>query len=143
MGGKFSILENKSNVDMEIRVFIPPARPDHYRKIIRIKPGETKLVKMKHLFCRETVKDSEINNPTFFMVFMDGIYSGVSLFPCDITKYAKILGYVDQNTGNVRLKGIKTRFSCCLILKYIYQNPFKISSFFLGKMIIIFLKNCF
>ncbi|KAD3336506.1 hypothetical protein E3N88_32025 [Mikania micrantha] len=42
MGARITIFENRSNVDMEVRVFVPPDRPDRYRMIVRVKPGETK-----------------------------------------------------------------------------------------------------
>lgn len=117
MGAKLTVFENKSNVDMEIRVFVIPSRPDRYRKIIRIRAGESKVVKFKYLCSEGEINEDYCKNPTFLMVFVDGIYSGLSLFPIQIAKYAKILGYVDQNTGNLLIKGIKTRFSCFFLLK--------------------------
>ncbi|KAF7128888.1 hypothetical protein RHSIM_Rhsim10G0024300 [Rhododendron simsii] len=100
MGARFTAFENRTGVEMEIRVFVPPARPDRYRKIIRIKPGETKKVKTLTLCCEETNPE----NPTFLMVFMDGTYTGLSLLKFHVVTYAKIVGYVDDY-GLVVFKG--------------------------------------
>ncbi|KAL3500406.1 hypothetical protein ACH5RR_039499 [Cinchona calisaya] len=113
MGAKVTAFENRSSVEMEIRVFIPPARPDRYQKIFRIKPGEVKGLKTKSLFC----EDINVENPTFLMIFVDGGYTGVSLYPFHVQKYAKIFGYLDES-GNVIFKGIKAKFPCILRLIY-------------------------
>ncbi|XP_058188285.1 uncharacterized protein LOC131304862 [Rhododendron vialii] len=103
MGARFTAFENRTGVEMEIRVFVPPARPDRYRNIIRIKPGETKKVKTLTLCCEETNPE----NPTFLMVFMDGTYTGLSLLKFHVVTYAKIVGYVDDN-GLVVFKGVRS-----------------------------------
>ncbi|XAR69352.1 hypothetical protein NMG60_11000899 [Bertholletia excelsa] len=102
MGAKYTVFENRSRVEMEIRVFVPPARPDRYRSIIRIGPGESKKIKTKTLYC--TNENPE--NPTFLMVYMDGSYSGTSLLKFHVMTYAKIIGYLDDN-GLVILKGVR------------------------------------
>ncbi|KAI3468298.1 hypothetical protein Pfo_024961 [Paulownia fortunei] len=119
MGARCSVFVNKSNVEMELRVFLPPARPDKYKKIIRIKPGEVKLLKTTKLCCEE----SSPENPFHLMVFMDGVYTGTTLYPCHIKKYAKILGYLGNN-GLVHLKGIRIRFPsfCRLMIKRNWNN---------------------
>ncbi|KAK6119476.1 hypothetical protein DH2020_046780 [Rehmannia glutinosa] len=113
MGAQCSVFVNKSGVEMELRVFLPPARPDKYRKIIRIKPGGVKLLKTRKLCC----EDSSPENPFHLMVFVDGVYTGTTLYSFHIKKYTKILGYVDNN-GFVHLKGIRIRFpSFCRLIK--------------------------
>lgn len=113
MGAKVTTFENKSSLEMEIRVFIPPSRPDRYQKIYRIRPGEVKGLKRRSLCCEEI----NVDNPTFLIIFMDGVYTGVSLNAFHVQKYAKIFGYVDES-GNVLFKGIKARFPCFLRLMY-------------------------
>lgn len=49
MGSRLTAFENRADVDMEIRVFVPPDRPDQYRMIVRVKPGEVKKVLTKKL----------------------------------------------------------------------------------------------
>ncbi|KAL0330261.1 UNVERIFIED_CONTAM: hypothetical protein Sradi_5012800 [Sesamum radiatum] len=66
MGAKCCVFVNKSNVEMELRVFLPPARPDKYRKIIRIKPGEVKFLKTAKLCC----EDSGPEQTTHLMIFV-------------------------------------------------------------------------
>lgn len=112
MGSKCSIFANKSKVEIEIRVFAPPARPDRYKKIIRVKPGETMLLRTTKLGCQATNLD-EIS----LMVFLDNVYSGVTFYTQDIEIYAKILGYVDDN-GRLRLKGIRFKFPSLCMFKY-------------------------
>ncbi|KAL0330812.1 UNVERIFIED_CONTAM: hypothetical protein Sangu_1626700 [Sesamum angustifolium] len=90
---------------MELRVFLPPARPDKYRKIIRIKPGEVKFLKTAKLCC----EDSGPEQTTHLMIFVSGVYTGTTLYPSHIKKYAKILGYL-HNNGLVHIKGISIRF---------------------------------
>ncbi|KAG5527282.1 hypothetical protein RHGRI_028245 [Rhododendron griersonianum] len=94
MGARFTAFENRTGVEMEIRVFVPPARPDRYRKIIRIKPGETKKVKTLTLCCEETNPE----NPTFLMVFMDGTYTGLSLLKFHVWLWL-VSGKEIQRTG--------------------------------------------
>lgn len=115
MGAQCSVFVNKSNVEMELRVFIPPDRPDKYRKIIRVKPGEVKLLKTTKLCCKDSSHEQHIH----LMVFMDGVYTGATLYQFHIEKYARILGYLDNN-GFVHLKGIRIRFPsfCRQTIKY-------------------------
>ncbi|KAK4388920.1 hypothetical protein Sango_2229000 [Sesamum angolense] len=105
MGAKCCVFVNKSNVEMELRVFLPPARPDKYRKIIRIKPGEVKFLKTAKLCC----EDSGPEQTTHLRIFVSGVYTGTTLYPSHIKKYAKILGYL-HNNGLVHIKGISIRF---------------------------------
>ncbi|KAL0393992.1 UNVERIFIED_CONTAM: hypothetical protein Slati_4365400 [Sesamum latifolium] len=113
MGAKCCVFVNKSNVEMELRVFLPPARPDKYRKIIRVKPGEVKFLKTTNLCC----EDSGPEQTTHLMIFLGGVYTGTTLYPSHIKKYAKILGYLDDN-GLVHIKGISIRFpTFCRLIK--------------------------
>ncbi|PWA75635.1 DNA helicase, ATP-dependent, RecQ type [Artemisia annua] len=76
--------------------------------IIRVKPGEVKKVLTKRLFNWEYWDEyfsSETDNHVFLMVFMDGVYSGVTLLPSEVKKYAKIIGYVDDL--GVIMKGVR------------------------------------
>ncbi|KVH99836.1 Protein kinase, catalytic domain-containing protein [Cynara cardunculus var. scolymus] len=87
MGARLTAFENRANVEMEIRVFVPPDRPDRYRMIIRVKPGEVKKVLSKRLCNWEEYFSSETDNHIFLMVFMDGIYSGVTLLPWELPQF--------------------------------------------------------
>lgn len=118
MGAKLTAFENRAKVDMEIRVFVPPDRPDRYRMIIRVKPGEVKKVLTKRLFNWEYWDEyfsCEPDNHVFFMVFMDGVYSGVTLLPSEVKKYAKIIGYVDDL--GVIMKGVRFTLTSFFRLK--------------------------
>ncbi|KAL4560276.1 hypothetical protein LXL04_032426 [Taraxacum kok-saghyz] len=108
----------RATVDMEIRVFIPPDRPDRYRMIVRVKPGEVKKVLTKRLcnwkeyFPIEKSDDNHI----FLMVFMDGTYTGVTLLPWEIKKFAKIIGYCVGDCG-VIIKGVRFTFTTFFRIK--------------------------
>ncbi|KAL8537067.1 hypothetical protein ACS0TY_012303 [Phlomoides rotata] len=86
---------------MEIRVFQPPDRPDKFKKIIGLKAGEVKVLKISKLCCDDSI-------PTHLMIYADGVYTGATLFRPHIKEYAKILGYLDKN--GVHLKGIRIKF---------------------------------
>ncbi|THF98643.1 hypothetical protein TEA_008909 [Camellia sinensis var. sinensis] len=118
MGARLTAFENRSTVEMEIRVFVPPTRPDRYQEIIRIKSGETKKVKTITLCC----KDTNPENPTFLMVFMDGTYTGVFLLAFQVVNYAKIIGYLDEN-GLLVLKGLTIRLPTFCKLKFSLTLP--------------------
>ncbi|EEF48308.1 conserved hypothetical protein [Ricinus communis] len=87
---------------MEIRVFVPPDRPDRFRKIIRIKPGENKEILVKS-FC-----DWDINpeRPVMFMLFVEGVYTGVSLMPTYLIGYKRVICDRSED-GLVHLRGIR------------------------------------
>ncbi|GMP79346.1 hypothetical protein CsSME_00034928 [Camellia sinensis var. sinensis] len=118
MGARLTAFENRCTVEMEIRVFVPPARPDRYQQIIRIKSSETKKVKTMTLCC----KDTNPENPTFLMVFMDGTYTGVSLLAFQVVNYVKIIGYLDEN-GLLVLKGLTIRLPTFFKLKFSLALP--------------------
>ncbi|KAI3512261.1 hypothetical protein L1887_19576 [Cichorium endivia] len=117
MGARLTAFENRATVDMEIRVFIPPDRPDRYRMIIRVKPGEVKNVLTKKL-CKwkEYFPTEKSENHIFLMVFMDGTYTGVTLLPWEVKKYAKIIGYYVDDC-HVILKGVRFTFTTFFRLK--------------------------
>uniref|UniRef100_A0A5B7AIR0 Uncharacterized protein n=1 Tax=Davidia involucrata TaxID=16924 RepID=A0A5B7AIR0_DAVIN len=125
---RLTAFENRSTtVGMEIRVFVPPARPDQYRRIIRLKPGETKELVTKSL-CYE---NTDPENPTFFMLFMDGVYTGIFLLPLHVVTYAKIICDTHDD-GQVNVRGIQVGipglrrlrgFSFCLGRGFRSINP--------------------
>ncbi|KAI7747996.1 hypothetical protein M8C21_017392 [Ambrosia artemisiifolia] len=107
MGARLTTFENRANVDMEIRVFVPPDRPDRYRMIVRLKPGEIRKVLTRSLFKYDT---GETDNHIFLMIHVEGVYTGVTLLPWEVKKYAKIIGYYRGDSG-VNLKGVRFTFS--------------------------------
>ena len=96
MGAKVTVFKNRSDVEMGIRVFIPPARPDQYQKIFSLKPDEVKGLKLRSLCC----EDINVDNPMFLIIFMDGVYTGVQLHPC-----SKV--HKNVKSGGVSLKALK------------------------------------
>ncbi|KAD3336507.1 hypothetical protein E3N88_32026 [Mikania micrantha] len=70
MGAWLTIFENRSNVDMEVRVFVPPDRPDRYRTIVRVKPGHTREVLTKILCNWEEYFTCETDNHIFLIIFI-------------------------------------------------------------------------
>ncbi|KAL5853290.1 hypothetical protein ACOSQ3_008408 [Xanthoceras sorbifolium] len=105
MGEKLTTFENKCNVVLEIRVFKPPARPDHFRRIIRVKPGQKEEISLTDLCYNETNPE----RPAIIMVFIDGVYAGISLVPLDLVKYSKVICDRSYENGPVIVRGVKTR----------------------------------
>ncbi|KAL8260695.1 hypothetical protein R6Q59_028648 [Mikania micrantha] len=102
------MFENRSNVDMEVRVFVPPDRPDRYWMIVRVKTGQTHKVFTKSLCNWEEYFTFETDNHIFLEIFMDGVYTGVTLLPWEVKKYTKIIGYYG---------GVRFVFTSFFILK--------------------------
>lgn len=103
MGARLTTtFENRSSLEMEVRVFVPPDRPDHFRKIIRIKPGEKKQVLVK-CFCD---LDTNPERAVMILVFVEGVYTGVSLLPRHLLGYNKVI-WDRSEVGLMHLRGIK------------------------------------
>lgn len=103
MGARLTTtFENRSSLEMEVRVFVPPDRPDHFRKIIRIKPGEKKQVLVK-CFCD---LDTNPERAVMILVFVEGVYTGVSLLPRHVLGYNKVI-WDRSEVGLMHLRGIK------------------------------------
>ena len=81
MGGKLSILENRTYYSIELRMWVHPARPDKFEKIIRIKPGGT---------TRVTAKQGLLDfDKVLVMVYANGVWTGNYIFPVHLMTYAK------------------------------------------------------
>ena len=68
MGGKLSILENRTYYSIELRIWVQPARPDKFEKIIRIKPVGSIRVKAK--------QDLLDFDKVLVMVYANGVWTG-------------------------------------------------------------------
>ncbi|KDP33639.1 hypothetical protein JCGZ_07210 [Jatropha curcas] len=90
---------------MEVRVFVLPDRPDHFRKTIRIKPGDKKQVLVKS-FCDW---NSNPERPVIIMLFVEGAYTGVSLLPVHLLGYNRVICDRSED-GLLHLRGIKATF---------------------------------
>ncbi|KAK9274140.1 hypothetical protein L1049_018954 [Liquidambar formosana] len=84
---------------MEIRVFVPGARPDRFRQIIPIRPGESEEVNVQ-AFCYENSEEHPI-----FRFFVDGVDTGASIVPRDLVNYVKITCDCDE-------KGVMQLYMC-------------------------------
>ncbi|OAY27336.1 hypothetical protein MANES_16G117801v8 [Manihot esculenta] len=103
---RLTTIKNKSSADVELRVFAPPARPDHFRRIVRIKPGG----KVNVSICEDTTGSGRL---VIVMVYVDGVYSGVSLLPAYLAACSEVICDRGED-GLVHLQGIKpTLFSTC------------------------------
>ncbi|XP_059655204.1 uncharacterized protein LOC132302391 [Cornus florida] len=108
--GRVIEFENRSSVEMEIRVFTPPDRPDKYRKIIRIEPRKTQKVLSQSLF-----PDSA--NHTYLMFFTDGVYAGRFELSQDVVGCANISCEINHD-GELNIQRIKHKLPAALrILK--------------------------
>lgn len=102
MGGSLTIFENKSSVNMEFRVFVPPDRPDHFRKIINIKSGERKAILVQP-FYHQTANPER---PVMIMLFAENTYTGVSLHPRQLLGFRRVI-FDRREDGSVLLQGTK------------------------------------
>lgn len=104
MGGKFTILENRTFYNIELRMWIHPARPDKFEKIIRIKPGRSIRIKAK-----QGLLDFE---KVLVMVYANGVWTGKYIFPLHLMTYAKVI--CDRNQqGRVTIRGKRAYFNFC------------------------------
>ncbi|XP_055819347.1 uncharacterized protein LOC129888391 [Solanum dulcamara] len=105
MGAKLTVIENRCNDDIEIRIWVPPARPDKFERIIRIEAkGGWKEVNSKNFI------DGDTN--TLLMIYVDGVYTGNYILPMHMLKYAKVICDTNEN-GNFVVQGIKPTFNFC------------------------------
>ncbi|KAF5936340.1 hypothetical protein HYC85_027469 [Camellia sinensis] len=98
MGAKLTSFENRSSVEMEIRAFILPTRPDHYVSIAKIKPGETK----------ECYDDIDPENPTLMMIYIESKF--IFLQQMDVINYAKIICDINED-GILNIRYIKVKLA--------------------------------
>ncbi|XP_027181499.1 uncharacterized protein LOC113779914 [Coffea eugenioides] len=103
MGGKLSILENRTYYSIELRMWVHPARPDKFEKIIRIKPGGSIRVKAK-----QGLLDFD---KVLVMVYANGVWTGNYIFPLHLMTYAKVICDRNQH-GGVIIRG-KRAFNFC------------------------------
>ncbi|KAG5591808.1 hypothetical protein H5410_042322 [Solanum commersonii] len=115
MGAKLTVIENRCNDDIEIRVWVPPARPDKFERIIRIEgEGGWKEVNSKNFIHGNTtiLDDDEFVSSTLLMIYIDGVYTGYYFLPNHLVKYAKVICDINEN-GLFVVQGIKPTFNFC------------------------------
>ncbi|KAH0648138.1 hypothetical protein KY285_033386 [Solanum tuberosum] len=118
MGAKLTAIENRCNDDIEIRVWVPPARPDKFQSIIRIEAsGGWKEVNSKNFIHADATilkvnDDDEFVSSTMLMIYVDGVYTGYYFLLTDLAKYAKIIRNRNED-GIFVVEGIKPTFNFC------------------------------
>ncbi|KAH0645301.1 hypothetical protein KY284_033185 [Solanum tuberosum] len=116
MGAKLTVIENSCNDDIEIRVWVPPARPDKFQSIIRIVAnGGWKEVNSKNFIHADATilnDDDEFVSSTMLMIYVDGVYTGSNFLLTDLAKYAKIICNRNEE-GIFGVEGIKPTFNSC------------------------------
>lgn len=116
MGAKLTVIENRCNHDIEIRVWVSPARPDKFQSIIRIEgEGGWKEVNSKNFIHADaTILDDDIEfvSSTLLMIYMDGVYTGYYFLPIHLVKYAKVICDINED-GLFIVQGIKPTFNFC------------------------------
>ena len=103
MGSMLTAFENRSSIEMEIRVSILPARPDRYLSIKKIPPGEIKELVTKSM-CYKDTHDPE--NRTLLMVFMGSKF--VFLHQFEVINNAKIICNIDDE-GKLNVIKVKAK----------------------------------
>ncbi|KAK4730265.1 hypothetical protein R3W88_023253 [Solanum pinnatisectum] len=116
MGAKLTVIENRCNDDIEIRVWLPPARPDKFQSIIRIEAnGGWKEVNSKNFIHADATilnDDDEFVSTTMLMIYVDGVYTRFYFLLTDLAKYAKIICNRNEE-GIFVVEGIKPTFDFC------------------------------
>ena len=121
MGAKLTVIENRCNHDIEIRVWVSPARPDKFQSIIRIEgEGGWKEVNSKNFIHADaTILDDnddddgiEFVSSTLLMIYIDGVYTGYYFHPIQLVKYAKAICDINED-GLFVVQGIKPTFNFC------------------------------
>ncbi|TMW83629.1 hypothetical protein EJD97_001164 [Solanum chilense] len=121
MGAKLTVIENRCNDAIEIRVWVPPARPDKFQSIIRIEGnGGWKEVSSKN-FIHADAKvldddddEDDFVSSTMLMIYIDGVHTGYYFLITDLVKYAKLIISNRKNEdGTVVVQGIKPTFNFC------------------------------
>ncbi|TMW80917.1 hypothetical protein EJD97_013669 [Solanum chilense] len=118
MGAKLTVIENRCNDAIEIRVWVPPARPDKFQSIIRIKGdvGWKEVNSKNFIHADATILDDEDEfvSSTMLMIYIDGVYTGNYFLITDLIKYAKIIISNRKNEdGTVVVQAIKPTFNFC------------------------------
>ncbi|XP_059658075.1 uncharacterized protein LOC132304424 isoform X2 [Cornus florida] len=108
--GRVIEFENRSSVEMEIRIFTPPDRPDRYKKIIRIEPCKTQKVLSQSLF-------PDPINHTFLLFFTDGVYARRFELSQDVVGCTNITCEINHD-GELNIQRFKDKLPAALrILK--------------------------
>lgn len=115
MGAKLTVIENRCNDAIEIRVWVPTTRPDKFQSIIRIEgKGGWKEVNPKNFIHADATILDEFVSSTMFMIYIDGVYTGYYFLITDLVKYAKLIICNRKNEhGTVVIQGIKPTFNFC------------------------------
>ncbi|KAH0648144.1 hypothetical protein KY285_033392 [Solanum tuberosum] len=121
MGAKLTVIENRCNHDIEIRVWVPPARPDKFQSIIRIEgEGGWKEVNSKNFIHRDAMNilndedddEEEFVSSTLLMIYIGGVYRGYYFIPIHLVKYANVICDINVD-GLFVVQGIKPTFHFC------------------------------
>ncbi|XP_049373607.1 uncharacterized protein LOC125838593 [Solanum verrucosum] len=130
MGAKLTVIENRCNDGIEIRVWVPPARPDKFQSIIRIEAnGGWKEVNSKNFIHADATilnDEDEFVSSTLLMIYIDGVYRGYYFLPIHLVKYAKVICDINED-GLFAVQGIKPtfhfcRFKGCAFFPYLRAN---------------------
>ncbi|KDP33640.1 hypothetical protein JCGZ_07211 [Jatropha curcas] len=117
MGVRLTTIKNKSCVEMELRVFAAPARPDHFQKIIRIRPGGKVNVSFRSI-CEEGRSSGRL---VIIMVYVEGGYSGVSLLPSYLASCSEVICDRDED-GILNVQGIKATMFDTFLTKLLFSS---------------------
>lgn len=112
MGNRVTVLENRTLYNIEIRMWVHPARPDEFKKIVRIKPGRSITVKATTF--SGSVHDHDPgglqDEGTMLMVYANGGWTGQYILPLHLFAYAKVSCDRNQH-GQVILRAKRANFS--------------------------------
>lgn len=124
MGGKVTVLENRTYYNIEMRLWVYPSRPDRFNKTFRIRPGRTVTMDSKYFNTTTNDDKSESgdhhhdqdggddHHDALIMVYANGSWTGKYIFPLHWMTYAKFTCDRNQH-GQVILRGKRANFNFC------------------------------
>ncbi|KAJ0032052.1 hypothetical protein Pint_12719 [Pistacia integerrima] len=95
MGANLTIFENNTGAELQLRFFRPPARPDHFRRIIRIRAGARANIPHSDL----RYNDTNPERHEVIMIFVDGVGAGVGLVPRDVINCSRVICGRNEDGG--------------------------------------------
>ena len=112
MGNRVTVLENRTLYNIEIRMWVYPARPDEFKKTLRIKPGRsTRMMATTFNSSNQDHDHGGLEEEVMLMVYANGVWTGNYIFPLHLMTYAKVICDRNQH-GGVIIRG-KRAFNFC------------------------------
>mgnify|MGYP004724481223 CR=1 FL=1 len=123
MGNRVTVLENRTLYNIEIRMWVYPARPDEFKKILRIKPGRsTRIMATTFNSSNQDHDHGGLEDAVMLMVYANGGWTRRYILPLLLFAYAKVTCDRNQH-GQVILRAKRANFNF-FRLRYFFFNSY-------------------